>query len=196
MKLRQAKTTRKTNETDISCDLTLDGAGLGKIETGVGFFDHMLHALARHSGMDMELFCNGDLEVDDHHSVEDCAIVLGTALDEALGDRKGIARFGWAFAPMDEALARATVDISGRPFTVIHLGLTREKIGDLACENIAHALRSFAVAARITLHVEVLYGDNDHHRAEAAFKAVALALRQAIALDGSTDARSTKGTLA
>ncbi len=195
MTKRQAKIARKTNETDIRCELNLDGSGKAKIETGIGFFDHMLHALARHSGMDLELSCKGDLEVDDHHSVEDCSIVLGTALCEALGEPKGITRFGWAMAPLDEALARAAVDISGRPYSVINLGLTRERIGELSCENIGHALHSFATSARITLHVEVLYGDNDHHRAEAAFKALALALRQAIALDGSNDVPSTKGTL-
>ena len=195
MKKRQSKTARKTGETDIACKLVLDGSGKAKIKTGVGFYDHMLHALTRHSGIDLDLTCKGDIEVDDHHSVEDCAIVLGEAFDEALGEGKGIARFGWAFAPMDEALARAAVDISGRPYGVINLGLAREKIGDLSCENIGHALHSFAMSARITLHVEVLYGESDHHKAEAAFKAVALALKQAIARTGSDEAPSTKGTL-
>ncbi len=196
MTKRQATITRKTSETDIACALTLDGEGKAKIESGVGFFDHMLHALIKHGRMDLELSCKGDLNVDDHHTVEDCAIVLGSALRQALGDCKGIARFGWALAPMDEALARAAVDISGRACGVVNLGLAREKIGDLSSENIAHALRSFASEARIALHVEVLYGDNDHHRAEAAFKAVALALKQALAIDGSGQVPSTKGILA
>jgi imidazoleglycerol-phosphate dehydratase len=139
--------------------------------------------------------CQGDLRIDDHHSAEDCALGLGEALDRALGERRGIARFGSAFAPLDEALARAVVDLSGRPYSAVDLGLRRESIGGLACENVAHVLRSLAVAGRLTLHVDVLRGENDHHRAEAAFKAVALALRQSVTRSGNDDIPSTKGVL-
>jgi imidazoleglycerol-phosphate dehydratase len=135
------------------------------------------------------------LQVDDHHTAEDCALVLGEALDRALGERRGVERFGWAYAPLDEALALAVVDLSGRPFADVKLDLRREVIGGLACENVAHVLRSLATAARLTLHVDVLKGENDHHKAEAAFKAVALALRQAVARAPFDDVPSTKGTL-
>lgn len=192
---RQAQWSRRTGETDISVALTLDGEGRADVATGIGFLDHLLTALAKHSRCDLTLRCKGDLEVDDHHTAEDCAIALGTALDRALGERRGIQRFGWAYAPLDEALARAVVDCSGRPFAVVELGLQRDAIGGLSCENVPHVLSSIAGAARLTLHVDVLRGINDHHRAEAAFKATALALRQAIALTRFDDVPSTKGTL-
>ena len=185
---------RSTKETTIRCRLNLDGIGEIAVATGIGFLDHMLTALAFHAGWDLELQCSGDLEVDDHHTAEDCALALGEALDAALGDRAGIVRFGSAYAPLDEALARTVVDLSGRPWPQVELGLTREKLGELACENIGHVLRSLAMSARCALHVDVLRGDNDHHRAEAAFKATALALRQATArTEGGV--RSTKGAL-
>jgi imidazoleglycerol phosphate dehydratase HisB len=185
---------RSTKETTIRCRLNLDGIGETAVATGIGFLDHMLTALAFHAGWDLELLCSGDLEVDDHHTAEDCALALGEALDAALGDRAGIVRFGSAYAPLDEALARTVVDLSGRPWPQVELGLTREKLGELACENIGHVLRSLAMSARCALHVDVLRGDNDHHRAEAAFKATALALRQATArTEGGV--RSTKGAL-
>jgi imidazoleglycerol phosphate dehydratase HisB len=192
---RTATVTRRTRETDIALTLTLDGSGRAEIATGIGFYDHLLTALALHGRLDITLRCRGDLEVDDHHTVEDCALALGQAVDRALGERAGIRRFGSAHAPLDEALARAVLDLSGRPFARIELGLRRDTIGSLATENIAHALRSFATAARLTLHVDLLAGENDHHRAEAAFKAVALALRAAVARDGDS-VPSTKGTLA
>jgi imidazoleglycerol phosphate dehydratase HisB len=192
---RSAEVVRKTSETDVTLALTLDGGGHAEIATGVGFLDHMLTSLARHARLDLTLKCEGDLEIDDHHTVEDCALALGQALDRALGERRGIARFGWAYAPLDEALARAVVDLSGRPCAVIELGLTREMLGDVACENLAHFLASLATSARMALHVDVLRGSNDHHRAEAAFKALALALRQAVATDGSDRVPSTKGVL-
>jgi len=192
---RKAEITRATRETRIRAELNLDGRGAGEVHTGIGFLDHLLTALARHARFDLELSCEGDLHVDDHHSAEDCALVVGAAIDQALGDRSGIARFGSAYAPLDEALARAVVDFSGRPFARVALGLRREKLGTLSCENVGHVLRSVAVAARATLHVDVLHGDNDHHRAEAAFKATALALRAAVARDGSADVPSTKGML-
>jgi imidazoleglycerol-phosphate dehydratase len=192
---RTATVTRTTRETAVSATLALDGAGTADVKSGVGFLDHLLETLSRHARFDLTLSCRGDLVVDDHHTAEDCALALGEALDRALGERRGIGRFGWAYAPLDEALARAVVDISGRPFADVALGLRREAIGGLACENVPHLLRSLAVAARLTLHVEVLKGENDHHKAEAAVKAVALALRQAVSASGFDDVPSTKGTL-
>jgi imidazoleglycerol-phosphate dehydratase len=192
---RRAEYRRTTKETDILCRLALDGAGDIKVDSGIGFLNHLLETLARFARFDLTLECRGDLAVDDHHSAEDCALALGSALDKALGEKRGIARFGSAYAPMDESLARAALDLSGRPFAAVDLGLKRDALGALACENIPHLLRSFATAARLTLHVDVLRGENDHHRAEAAFKAVALALRQAVALDGGADVPSAKGVL-
>ena len=193
--IRRGSVHRETLETDVHADVILDGSGQARVATGLGFLDHLLDGLARHARLDLELRCTGDLDVDDHHTAEDCALALGAAIDQALGDRSGVARFGDAHAPLDEALARAVVDLSGRPHAQIDLGLRRERLGDLACENAAHVLVSLAMAARATLHVDVLRGTNDHHRAEAAFKATALALRQALARDGSTEVPSTKGTL-
>ena len=195
MNARTASVTRATRETSIRMTLDLDGSGKTAIKTGIGFLDHLLDALGRHARFDLMLTCEGDLHVDDHHTAEDCGLVLGEALDRALGERRGVNRFGSAYAPLDEALARAVVDLSGRPFADVTLDLRRETIGEFACENIPHVLRSLATAARITLHVDVLKGDNDHHRAEAAFKATALALRQAVARSGFDDVPSTKGTL-
>jgi len=195
MTARNATIDRRTNETEISVTLKLDGTGSSDVQTGIGFLDHLLDALGRHGRFDLKLRCKGDLQVDDHHTAEDCGLALGSALQEALGDRVGIARFGYTYALLDEALARAVVDISGRPFARIDLGLTRERLGELSCENIPHVLSSLATAAGITLHVDVLEGDNDHHRAEAAFKAVALALRGAVGASGFDDIPSTKGTI-
>jgi len=191
---RRAEVRRTTRETEIVLALALDGTGAADVRTGIGFLDHLLTALACHARFDLSLACSGDLQVDDHHTAEDCALALGQAFDRALGDRSGIARFGSAMAPLDEALARAVVDLSGRPFALVDLGLTRERLGGLACENVSHVLSSLATAARVTLHVDVLRGVNDHHRAEAAFKAVALALRQAASRDGWA-VPSTKGVL-
>lgn len=195
MSTRTATVTRTTRETSIRMTLDLDGTGKTSIKTGIGFLDHLLDALARHARFDLALICEGDLQVDDHHTAEDCALALGEALDHALGERRGVNRFGWALAPLDEALARAVVDLSGRPYSDVSLALEREAIGGLSCENIPHLLRSFATTAQLTLHVDVLKGENDHHRAEAAFKATALALRQAVARSGFDDVPSTKGTL-
>jgi len=195
MSARTATVKRKTKETEIEVTVDLDGTGQAKIDTGLNFLNHLLDGLTRHSRMDVTLVCKGDLHIDDHHTVEDCAIALGDAFAQALGDKRGIYRFGSSYAPLDEALARAVIDLSGRPYAFVELGLRREKVGDTASEMIPHALSSFAVAARMTLHVELLRGHNDHHRAEAAFKAVALALRHAVAHDGTTDVPSTKGVL-
>ena len=195
MSPRTASVTRATRETAIRMTIDLDGTGKTAVKTGIGFLDHLLDSLARHARFDLMLTCEGDLQVDDHHTAEDCGLALGEALDRALRERRGVNRFGWALAPLDEALARAVVDLSGRPFADIALELQREAVGALACENIPHVLRSLAMAARITLHVDVLKGENDHHRAEAAFKATALALRQAVAQSGFDDVPSTKGTL-
>lgn len=193
---RTATRQRETRETRIEATLNLDGGGVLSIETGLGFIDHMLTALAMHARFDLDLKCEGDLEVDDHHTVEDCAIVLGEAVQQALGEMKGIRRFGSALAPMDESLARVALDCSGRPFAHVDLALQRDAIGAVACENITHFFISFAMAARITLHLDVLRGDNDHHKAEAAFKGLALALREAVTIDPTrTDIPSTKGVL-
>jgi len=196
MNSRKAEVTRTTRETDIRVELDLDGCGERRIDTGIGFLDHLLGALALHGRFDLALSCKGDLEIDDHHTAEDCALALGEAFDAALGERRGIKRFASAYAPLDEALARAVVDISSRPWAEVALELRREALGALACENIPHVLRSFAQAARLTLHVDVLRGENDHHKAEAAFKACALALREAVRVEGGTEVPSTKGVLA
>ncbi len=186
---------RDTGETSVELRLDLDGSGRTEISTGLRFLDHMLDALARHARLDLTLRCEGDLEVDDHHTVEDCAIVLGSALDELLGERRGITRFGSAYAPLDEALARVVVDLSGRPWPEVNLGLRRERLGAVACENLTHFMQTFAIEGRMALHVDVLRGANDHHRAEAAFKALALALRAALTRDGADAVPSTKGVL-
>jgi imidazoleglycerol phosphate dehydratase HisB len=192
--MRRAEMSRKTAETEISVDLAIDGTGIAEVGTGLGFLDHMLVSLAKHSGMDLNLKAEGDVAVDDHHTVEDCAIMLGRALDEALGDRAGITRFGYSYAPLDESLSRAVVDLSGRPWPEVSIDFTRPSIGEIATENIVHFLRSFAIEGRMALHVDTIRGDNDHHKAESAFKALALALRQAVTLRGD-GVPSTKGSL-
>lgn len=195
MSERTATIERHTSETEIRLTLRLDGTGKTAIDTGLGFFDHMLTALIKHSRFDLELACSGDLHVDDHHTVEDCGLVLGQALDQALADRRGIRRFAHAYAPLDEALARVVLDLSGRPSPHVELGLARPNIGDVASENLGHFFESLAIAGRLALHVDVLKGANDHHRAEAAFKALALALREAVVVTGHDDVPSTKGLL-
>ena len=192
--MRRAELERKTAETEISVVLDVDGSGNAEVATGLGFLDHMLTALAKHSGMDLIMRASGDVGIDDHHTVEDCAIMLGRALDEALGDRAGITRFGYAYAPLDESLSRAVVDLSGRPWPEVSIGFTRSTIGEVATENLVHFFRSFALEARMALHVDTLRGDNDHHKAESAFKALALALRQAVTPRGD-GVPSTKGSL-
>jgi imidazoleglycerol-phosphate dehydratase len=192
---RTATVQRRTTETSVDTTVNVDGNGVASVATGIGFLDHLLVAFARHARLDLELKCAGDLYIDDHHTSEDVALALGQSLDQALGDRRGVTRFGHSLVPLDEALSRAVIDLSGRPFADVNLGLTRSSIGQLACENVAHVLRSFASAARLTLHVDVLKGDNDHHRAESAFKATAVALREAVRRSGFDDVPSTKGVL-
>jgi imidazoleglycerol phosphate dehydratase HisB len=191
---RKSEIERETKETRIELSLEVDGSGRTEVDTGIGFLDHMVSSLARHAGFDLRLVARGDTVVDDHHTAEDCAIVLGRALAECLGDRAGVRRFGSAYAPLDESLVRAVVDLSGRPWPEIHLEFVRDTVGQLATENIVHFFRSFAMEARMALHVDLIRGDNDHHKAEAAFKAVALALREAVAVTGG-DVPSTKGVL-
>ncbi len=193
---RQAEITRKTKETDIRVALRLDGAGEGRISSGIPFLDHMLELFARHGLFDLEVACKGDLSIDDHHSVEDIAICLGHAFAEATGDKRGIARFGVAYVPMDEALARAVVDLSGRAYLVYHVKNTRSKIGNFSTELAEHFWHSFAEHCKCNLHIEVFYGRNQHHILEAVFKATARALSQAVKMDERIkDVMSTKGTL-
>ena len=188
---------RKTKETDIVVKVNLDGKGTGKIESGVGFFDHMLNSFAKHGGFDLELTCKGDLEVDTHHSIEDVGIALGEAFRKALGDRKGITRYGFASIPMDESLGQCSVDISGRPFLVFDCDFAFDKCGEMDTQLFEEFFRSFAFNAQITMHVLSLYGTNDHHKAEAMFKSLARALRQAAAIDErfKDQVISTKGVL-
>lgn len=186
---------RNTRETQIKCTIDLDGKGVFRGGTGVGFLDHMIEALAKHGRFNIDLSAKGDLHIDDHHTVEDSGIVLGTAFDTALGARANVARWGYALCPLDEALSRAVVDLSSRPFARVNLKLCRESIGNLSCEMLPHFVESFAQHARLTLHLECLEGENDHHRAESAFKALAVALRMAVAKDASAGVPSTKAVL-
>jgi len=179
---RRATVTRTTRETDVTVSLDLDGSGVAEVSTGVGFYDHLLASLAHHALFDLTIRATGDLEVDDHHTVEDVALVLGSALAEALGDRAGIRRFGDATAPMDESVATAVVDVGGRPYAVVDLPFRGEKAGELTLQLVEHALEAFARTSGTTLHVHGS-GRNDHHLAEAAFKALALALRAAVEPD-------------
>ncbi len=195
--MRNASLKRKTNETDISVTVDLDGTGQADIETGIGFLDHMLEQVARHSLMDISLKAKGDLHVDQHHTTEDSGIALGQVLTKALGDKKGITRYASVFLPMDEALTRVALDISGRPFLVWKVELTRPKIGDMDTELFREWFQAFAQNAGLTLHVECLYGDNNHHMVESCYKGLARALRTALAIDPQQADRipSTKGTL-
>ncbi|KAF4957680.1 hypothetical protein FGADI_2919 [Fusarium gaditjirri] len=218
---RWAALARDTNETKIQLALNLDGGDFPPdtdsrllndgdshasqasksqkiaVNTGIGFLDHMLHALAKHAGWSLALNCKGDLHIDDHHTAEDVCIALGYAFAQALGTPAGLARFGYAYAPLDEALSRAVIDLSNRPYSVVDLGLKREWLGQLSTEMVPHCLQSFAQGARVTLHVHCLHGDNDHHRAESAFKALAVAIKAATTrIPGKEgEVPSTKGTL-
>jgi len=195
--MRTATYERKTKETEISVELNLDGTGVYDVHTGIGFLDHMLEQLSRHSLMDLTLRAKGDLHIDGHHTTEDCGIVIGTAIKRALGDMTGITRYANAYIPMDETLSRAAIDISGRPFLVWKVDFPRAKIGDMDTELFEEFFRAFAFGAGMTLHVENLYGTNSHHIIESCFKAVARAMRVATETDPrKADAvPSTKGTL-
>lgn len=196
MALRNAHIQRQTTETDIDLRIDLDGTGRCTAETGVGFFDHMLNALARHSHLDLDVVCKGDLHVDAHHTVEDVGICLGAAITEALGDKAGIRRFGSSFVPMDEALARAVVDLSGRPYLVYEAPMKEEMVGDFPSSLGLEFFRSIADHARCNLHIDVVRGENAHHCLEAIFKATGRALRQAVEIDPSeSGVPSTKGVL-
>jgi len=193
---RSATISRKTNETDIALTLDLDGTGAHVIETGVPFLDHLLTHVAVHGLLDLQVRATGDLHIDEHHTVEDVAIVFGQALAQALGERVGIRRMGQAFVPMDESLALVVVDLSGRPYAVIEAAFDAPKIGALSTSLIAHFLESFAVNARLNLHARIFYGRDDHHKAEALFKALGRALRDAVELDARrSGVPSTKGML-
>ena len=195
--MRTAQVRRDTTETKIAVSVDLDGAGAYSVATGIGFLDHMLEQLSRHSLIDLDVQVEGDLHIDQHHTTEDSALAIGEAVSKALGDRRGITRYGTAYAPMDEALTRCALDISGRPFIVWNLSFTQEKLGEWDAELVEHWFHSFAQAAGLTLHVENLYGRNNHHLVESAYKALARALRQAVEIDPrKADAvPSTKGTL-
>ena len=193
---RVAKIERKTKETAIKLELNLDGSGKTNIKSGIGFLDHMLDLLAFHGMFDLKLKCDGDLEIDTHHTTEDIALALGYALAEALGEKKGIFRYGHSYVPMDESLIRAALDLSGRPEFVFHGEFTQPTIGYLDTQMITHFFKSLAVSARMTLHLSILYGINDHHKCEGMFKSVGRALRAAVELDlRRKDVVSTKGTL-
>lgn len=191
---RRAAVERKTDETEIKVSLNLDGEGRNKIKTGIGFFDHILEQIARHGSIDLEILLKGDLEIDTHHSIEDTGIVLGKAVARALGDKKGITRFSSALVPLDETLIRAVVDISGRPYLYTDFAFNRELVGDLPVEMVVEFMRAFAFNAGITLHLEILHGQNCHHQIEALFKGLARALKKAVKIE-SDKIPSTKGVL-
>jgi imidazoleglycerol-phosphate dehydratase len=195
--MRKAFISRKTKETSIDVRVDLDGSGLAKIATGIGFFDHMLEQVARHSLIDMEIVAKGDLHIDPHHTVEDCGIALGQAVRQALGDGRGISRFADVHMPMDEALTRVAIDLSGRPFLVFRSKFTRSKIGSFDTELVREFFQALATHLGMNLHIETLYGENSHHIAESAFKGLARALRASIAIDArqSSEIPSTKGSL-
>lgn len=194
--MRKATLDRNTNETQIKMKINLDGSGKTSINTGVGFFDHMLNLMAFHGGFDLDIEAKGDLEVCDHHMVEDVGIALGQCVFKALGDKRGILRYGNFFLPMDETLAHVAIDISGRPYLHFDCEFKRESIGDFSTEMVVEFFRAFAFNSGITLHARVLYGENDHHKAEALFKALGRALREAKEVDKSNMViPSTKGML-
>ncbi len=195
--MRTATVQRTTKETDVAIAVDLDGTGDYAVSTGIGFLDHMVEQLSRHSLIDIQMTVKGDLHIDQHHTVEDSALALGEAVAKALGDKRGIARYGEAHAPMDETLTRCALDISGRPYCVWKSGFSQPRLGEMDTELFPHWFASFAQTAGITLHLETLYGDNNHHIAESSFKALARALRAAVALDPRKgDAiPSTKGVL-
>jgi imidazoleglycerol-phosphate dehydratase len=195
--MRKGEIKRKTKETDIAVAVAIDGTGQSSIETGIGFLDHMLDLLARHSRMDIMVKAKGDLHIDDHHTAEDVGIALGQAVKQALGDMKGITRYADVHLPMDEALTRVAIDVSGRPFLVFRVPFNRDKIGTFDTELVNEWFQAFAMNCGVTLHVETLYGSNDHHISESCFKGLARALRTALSIDpkAANEIPSTKGTL-
>ncbi|WP_380873022.1 imidazoleglycerol-phosphate dehydratase [Sphingomonas sp. DBB INV C78] len=195
--MRTATIQRTTSETEILVELNLDGTGSYEVSTGIGFLDHMVEQLSRHSLIDLKVQVKGDLHIDQHHTTEDSAIAIGEALTKALGDRKGITRYGTAYAPMDETLTRVAIDISGRPYLVWRSEFSQPRLGEMDAELFEHWFHSFAQAAGITLHVETLYGRNNHHIVESSYKALARALRIAVEIDPrkADSVPSTKGTL-
>ena len=195
--MRTGKVTRATKETSVAVELNLDGAGRAEITTGIGFLDHMLELLARHSRIDIKLQAKGDLHVDQHHTTEDAGIVLGQAVKQALGDLRGIVRYADVHVPMDEALTRVAIDVSGRPVLVFKVEFPRDKVGQFDTELVREWFNAFTINAGVTLHVETLYGENSHHIAESCFKGLARALRAAVAIDprAAGEVPSTKGQL-
>lgn len=193
--MRKSEISRRTKETDIKVSLLLDGTGKNQIKTGVGFFDHMLTAFSVHSGFDLSVSCQGDLEVDCHHTIEDIGIVLGSAFAEAVNDKSGIARYGNFTIPMDEALASCNLDISGRPFLVFNGQFHGFRMGDMDTQMVEEFFRAFAMNSKITLHLNVMYGANDHHICEALFKAFAHALKEAVKKTEENQVLSSKGVL-
>ena len=195
--MRKAQVKRKTKETDIAVEIDLDGAGKSSAQTGIGFLDHMLDLLARHSRIDISVKAQGDLHIDHHHTTEDVGIAIGQAMKQALGDMKGITRYADVHVPMDEALTRVAVDVSGRPFLVFKVQFVRDKVGTFDTELVNEWFQAFAMNSGMTLHVETLYGSNDHHIAESCFKGLARALRTALAIDprAANEIPSTKGSL-
>lgn len=192
--MRTAKIERKTNETDIFIEINIDGTGQSHIDTGIGFFDHMLQSMAFHGPFDLKVICKGDLYVDDHHSVEDIGIALGQAFCDALGDKKGIKRYASSYIPMDEALCLVSIDISGRSYFVFNVEFETEKLGSMSTQNFKEFFRAFSHNAGITLHINLLYGENDHHKIETVFKAFSKALKEAASIVAK-DIPSSKGVL-
>lgn len=192
--MRNAKIERKTTETDILVELNLDGSGISEITTGIGFFDHMLNLFAFHGSFDLKIQCVGDIYIDDHHTVEDVGIALGQAFNKAMGDKKGIKRYSNISLPMDECLCSVALDISNRPYLVYNLDFQREKIGEMDTQNFKEFFRAFTNEARVTLHINLNYGDNDHHKIEAAFKAFSKVLKEGVKIE-SDNVSSSKGVL-
>lgn len=192
--MRQAKTSRNTLETKIDLKLNIDGSGKININSGIGFFDHMLRAMAFYAGFDLNLDCDGDLHVDTHHTAEDIGLTLGAGLKEALGDKKGIKRFASPITPMDESLVLVAIDISNRPFLLENLDFKAERLGDMECQSFKEFFHGFAMSAGITIHIDIMRGENDHHKIEAVFKGLGRAIREAVCIVG-TSVVSTKGVL-
>ena len=195
--MRKAEVTRNTKETKIKASVNLDGSGNYNVKTGIGFFDHMIEQLSHHSLIDIELYCQGDLHIDFHHSVEDCAIALGESIKKALSDKKGKSRFGFSYVPMDETLSRCVIDLSGRAYTIFNCEFKRDKVGEMDCELFREFFFALAQSIGCNLHIENIYGINNHHIVESCFKALARSLREAITIDErkKNSINSTKGVL-